>query len=397
MGTSTSAPPATATREPVLSRDLAALSLSFFLVFMGAGAFQQYLIRYLQGATGRAPTECSWVLATVYLSFLVWRLFAPHTIRWLGDRRAVLLGQLTYTLFVAFAAWAHHYWILIGAAVLWGWGASAMWIASSTQVLDSSARTRYGTASGVFYAATHLGQWLGVALLGGVLARYGWGGLLGVALAASLAGNLVALAVPQRHVPREVPRLGRVFGMLRSRESKLLAAILFISSFGFGLLLSGFATLLTPGSVAWVTSGFYGGRLVASWFGGAVSDRLGRQRVLVWGLGLAAAGMLVGLNTHSPWALFAAALSLGVQTGTVPVAAMALIGDMVDPRKRHLAFGAIYVWRDLGVAVAILGAQYIVRFVGGYGACFACFAALFAAGALLAMRLPMPTAAESRQ
>ncbi|MDH7570812.1 MAG: hypothetical protein QHJ73_14625, partial [Armatimonadota bacterium] len=59
-------------------------------------------------------------------------------------------------------------------------------------------------------------------------------------------------------------------------------------------------------------------------------------------------------------------------------------GDTIEPRFRHLAFGAIYVWRDLGVAAAILGAQYIVGFLGGYTACFVTFAALFAACAVAA-------------
>ncbi|NLC55556.1 MAG: MFS transporter [Armatimonadetes bacterium] len=387
MGTRTPAPPVAGPRAPVMSRDLGVLSTSFLLIFMGAGAFQQYLIRYLQEVTGRTPTECSWVLATVYLSFLVWRLFAAHTIRWLGDQRAIFLGQLTYTLFLVFAITAQSYWVLLAAASLWGWGASAMWIASSTQVLDASARTRYGSASGVFYAATHLGQWVGVVLLGYLLARHGWSALLWVAVGVSVAANAVALAVPRKYVARERPRMSKVFGVLRTRLSKLLAAILFVSSFGFGLLLSGFSTLLEPGALVWVTSGFYGGRLVSSWYSGWISDQLGRRGVLVWGFGLAAAGMLVGLKTDNLWALFTAALALGVQTGTVPVAAMAMIGDAVDSRQRHLAFGAIYVWRDLGVAVAILGAQYIVRFLGGYGICFALFALLFAACAVLASSL----------
>jgi len=381
----TVSPPA-AGREPVMSRDLAVLSASFFLIFMGAGAFQQYLIRFMKDVTGRSATECSWVLATIYLSFLVWRVLAAYTIRWLGDQRSIFLGQVTYTLFLVFAIFTREYWLLLAAAALWGWGASAMWIASSTQVLDASARTRYGSASGVFYAATHLGQWLGVILLGWLLTQGGWGPLLGVALGVSVLGNVVALAVPRKYVPREEPRISKVFGVLRSPESKALAILLFVSSARFGLILSLFGTLLSGQTLVWVTSGFYGGRLVSSWYAGSISDRLGRRGVLVAGFALAAAGMVCALQTGSPAALFVAALTLGVQSGTVPVAAMAMVGDFTEPSRRHMAFGAIYVWRDLGVALTILGAQQLVSRVG-QGVCFATFAVLFAVCALLSLGL----------
>lgn len=391
MNTSRPSTRATPVRQaPFMSRDLALLSSSFFLIFMGAGAVQQYLIRYLQEVTGRPPTQCSWVLATLYLSFLVWRLFAAHTIALLGDQRAIFLGQFTYTLFVLLAVSTRAFWVLLAAALLWGWGASAMWIASSTQVLDSTVRTRYGTASGLFYAATHLGQWLGVIGLGWVKGHFGWGALLWTAIGISLLANAVALAVPRKYVPREKPRISKVFGILRTRPAKALAVILFVSSFGFGLLLSGFSTLVEPASIAWVTSGFYGGRLISSWYSGPISDRLGRRGVLVWGFTLAAMGMVAGASAHRLWLFFVAALALGVQTGTVPVAAMALIGDWIEPSRRHLAFGALYVWRDLGVAVAILGSQYLLAILGGYRLCFGVFALLFALCAALSYSLREP-------
>ncbi len=390
--------PAPKTREPVMSPDLAVLSASFFLIFMGAGAVQQFMMPLVRELTGRADTQCSWVLATIYLSFLVWRVFAAYTIRWLGDQLSIFLGQVTYTLFVVCALLFHNYWVLLGAAALWGWGASAMWIASSTQVLDSSARTRYGSVSGVFLAAAHAGQMLGVVILGWARTHYGWDGLLWVALAISVAANAVALRVPRKYVPREKPRMSQLFGVLRSRHSKALAGILFVSSLGFGILLSGFSTLITdPSVLPKVTFGFYFARLISSWYSGFVSDRLGRRGVLVWGFSVAAVGMLFGLKTDSLWALFAAAAALGVQTGTVPVAAMAMVGDAIEPSRRHLAFGAIYVWRDLGVALAILGSQYIVRFLGGYTMCFGIFAILFAlcAGLSLAVKpAPKPAPAE---
>ena len=303
------------------------------------------------------------VLATIHLSFLVWRVLAAYTIRWLGDQRSIFLGQVTYTLFLVFAIFTREYWLLLAAAALWGWGASAMWIASSTQVLDASARTRYGSASGVFYAATHLGQWLGVILLGWLLTQGGWGPLLGVALGVSVLGNVVALAVPRKYVPREEPRISKVFGvppLAGEQGAGYPPLCLQRRIWADPQPLWHPAQWPDPGvghlRVLWR-------RLVSSWCAEA-SPTVWAGAVLVAGFALAAAGMVCALQTGSPAALFVAALTLGVQSGTVPVAAMAMVGDFTEPSRRHMAFGAIYVWRDLGVALTILGAQQLVSRVG---------------------------------
>ena len=69
------------------TRDLVVLSGVFFLVFAGAGSLQQYLIPYLEERAGWDPLWAPWSLATLYLSFTIWRLFAVHTIRRIGEHR----------------------------------------------------------------------------------------------------------------------------------------------------------------------------------------------------------------------------------------------------------------------------------------------------------------------
>jgi len=66
---------------------------------------------------------------------------------------------------------------------------------------------------------------------------------------------------------------------------------------------------------------------------------------------------------------------------------MALIGDSVRPERRHLAFGAIFVWRDLGVVIALLGGQFLRLRLGGVGPAFLLFGAIFLMCALLSTKL----------
>ena len=55
------------------SRDLVVLCLAFFFIFLGPAATQQFLIPHLAEQTGRSHAACSWILAAVYLSAVVWQ------------------------------------------------------------------------------------------------------------------------------------------------------------------------------------------------------------------------------------------------------------------------------------------------------------------------------------
>ena len=55
----------------------------------------------------------------------------------------------------------------------------------------------------------------------------------------------------------------------------------------------------------------------------------------------------------------------------------------LEPERRHLAFGALYAWRNLGVSAAILFGQGLRTWLGGDRAAFAAFACVLAACGLV--------------
>ena len=54
---------------------LVTLAFAFFCIFFGPAATQQFLIPIISKRTGLSSSVCSWVLASVYFSALVCRLF----------------------------------------------------------------------------------------------------------------------------------------------------------------------------------------------------------------------------------------------------------------------------------------------------------------------------------
>lgn len=373
-----------------LSRDLKVLSLAFFFIFMGA-SFQQFLIPYLQETTSWSSMKCSTILVMVYATFIFWRIFVSYSIPVLGDYLSIVLGSLTYSGFVAILYLTKQYHLLMFAAFVWGWGAASLWIVSSTQVLDAARESRYGMASGVFYAATHAGFAVGVMVLGRMGERFSKDAMLLSAFAAMVIGNIVMLFVPRKRVKRESD-IRVIFSMMRAAKVKIVGFFLFASSLGFGFLLGAFTGVAEgkENSFVYLANAaflFPFARFILSFLGGAISDKLGKAITLFLAFIISSLGLfLAGIWSNIVTAGFSA-FALGIQGGLVPVAAMAMIGDSAPAERRHLAFGALFVWRDLGVVVSVFLGQYLRLLLGGFRSCFLVFACIFLFCALLSVVL----------
>lgn len=101
-----------------------------------------------------------------------------------------------------------------------------------------------------------------------------------------------------------------------------------------------------------VMGAFGAGALIAAMYGGHLADRVGRRVVMLVSLfGGAAILMLFG-SLRSPGALLTASAVFAFITEMYRPAASAMIGDLVEPKRRSHAFGLMYVSINLGFAVA---------------------------------------------
>jgi MFS family permease len=371
--------------------DLWVLSAAFFFIFMGTGALQQLLIPYLQQTTTWGAVRASLVLATVYIGFLFWRLFAGYSIRALGDYWAVFTGAAMYTIFSLVVLLYPHLWALIVAAFAWSWGAALLWITSSAHVLDAAKREHYGRDSGIFYAATHVGFLAGLIMLQALLNRRGGQAMLLGAISATGLGTLVCLFVPRRDFPRELPRLSGVLRLAFGGAGRNIALIQFAAATAYGLLLGVFASSIKAdygiGAVAAITMSFYILRAIVSPFVGALSDRLGRARMLSGAFAISAVALIVPIAYRSAATLAFAAAVLGALTAAVLAGILAFVGDSAKSTERQATIAGMYVWRDLGTGVTILLGQYLSVLFGGFQVAFAIFAVTFAVCAWLSLRL----------
>lgn len=110
-------------------------------------------------------------------------------------------------------------------------------------------------------------------------------------------------------------------------------------------------TLAQIGILAAIYPAVWGASQIAT---GALSDRVGRKWLIVWGMWLQAGGIAVTALANDFTAFGTGAMLLGVGTAMVYPTLLAAICDVAHPAWRASAVGVYRLWRDLGYAVGAL-------------------------------------------
>ncbi|MGQ0484922.1 MAG: MFS transporter [Hyphomicrobiales bacterium] len=122
-------------------------------------------------------------------------------------------------------------------------------------------------------------------------------------------------------------------------------------------------------------------------FTGALSDRIGRKRLIAGGMWVQAAGIGI-VAVSSSFAGFAlGGVLLGVGTAMVYPTLLAAIGDVAHPTWRASAVGVYRLWRDLGYAIGAVVAGVTADWFGLGAALWVVAALTFGSGLIVAIRM----------
>jgi len=120
---------------------------------------------------------------------------------------------------------------------------------------------------------------------------------------------------------------------------------------------------------------------------GALSDRVGRKWLIVWGMWVQAIGIGVVVLAVGFAGFATGAALLGVGTAMVYPTLLAAIGDVAHPSWRASSVGVYRLWRDLGYAIGALLAGVIADALGLPAAMWAVAGLTFASGVVVALRM----------
>jgi MFS family permease len=120
---------------------------------------------------------------------------------------------------------------------------------------------------------------------------------------------------------------------------------------------------------------------------GALSDRVGRKRLITSGMGVQAVGIGIVATARSFGGFAAGAVLLGLGTAMVYPTLLAAIGDVAHPSWRASSIGVYRWWRDSGYAVGALLTGVTADLVGVSAAMWLVAALTFASGLIAAWRM----------
>ena len=202
---------------------------------------------------------------------------------------------------------------------------------------------------------------------------------------AKLAGGPEAAAVPtQREVFARTSLLDKNLssisqaGLINNLNDGMAWGLfpLFFAAAGLGLREIGWLAAIYPG--VWG---------ITQLFTGALSDKIGRKWLIVFGMWTQAGGIGVTALSSSFPGFAAGGVLLGLGTAMVYPTLLAGIGDVAHAQWRASAVGVYRLWRDLGYAIGALLAGVVADALGLSAAIWIVAAVTFASGLVAAVRM----------
>lgn len=348
------------------------------------------------GATG---VIIGFSVAAYWISRIVMEIPSGFVSQRFGYYRSMAVGLGLNVVGTALSAYAVNPIQFVLARALMGIGAPLFFAVATTFVLNLFDAERRGGAMGIFQGIEFAGTIVGSTFSGYVVSVFDF--RLSFLFSAGLILIALILVVVPPHIRSESVRMTASSSLSLSamREVFWNRRLLIVSSATFaefimstGILMTVFPLYASEGlgfsltSIGLLMGSRSVGFVVAMFSMGAISDRVGRKPVLLFGVG-ATAVLIAVLNFVSSFVgLVAAFFLLGITTGAIWIVCPVLAAEAVEPHQRGAAIGTYRTFFDLG---SILGPIVMSAVMEGYGIapCFYLASALLFANLVPVLRL----------
>ena len=326
-----------------------------------------------------------------------------------GRKSVLVLGWLIAAPVPFLLMWAPTWnWILFANALL-GMSQGLTWSTTVIMKIDLVGSKQRGLAMGLNEFAGYVALAASALATGWIAAHYGLRPqpfYLGVVfVVVGLVLSAVLVSETSHHVAHEsalldteptggIPTSREVFWRTTLRDPNLssVSQAGLVNNLNDGMAWGLFPLVFATAGMDLAQVGMLAAIYPATWgFGqlvtGALSDRIGRKPLIVWGMWIQAAGIVVMAVVHEFMGFVVGALLLGIGTAMVYPALLAAIGDVAHPSWRASAVGVYRLWRDLGYAIGALLAGLTADAFGLSAAMWLVAALTFVSGVVSATRM----------
>jgi MFS family permease len=344
-----------------------------------------------------AETEFGLASKSAVLSFVatfgivkaITNFFAGRLSDQYGRKHVLLAGWLAGLPVPFLVIWAPTWSWIVAANVLLGLNQGLAWSTTVIMKIDLVGPKQRGLAMGLNEFAGYLAVAFAALATGYVAQAYGlrpepfYIGI--VCAAAGLVLSLVFVQDTHQHVAVEVhsdattstgfhpehqPSIRQVFGAsVRDPALGVASQAGLVNNLNDGLAWGLFPLFFAGrgldvaqiGVLSFIYPAVWG--VVQLWTG-AISDRMGRKRLIAGGMLLQGTALAAIAIIHGFWPWIGATALLGIGTAMVYPTLLAAVADVAPPRWRGSAVGAYRFWRDSGYAVGAVLAGTLADFFG---------------------------------
>jgi MFS family permease len=326
-----------------------------------------------------------------------------------GRKSVLVLGWVAATPVPFLLMWAPSWnWILF-ANVLLGVSQGLTWSTTVIMKIDLVGARQRGLAMGLNEFAGYAALAASALATGWIAAHYGvrpqpfYLGVVFVLIGLLL--SVVLVHETHHHVAHESALLGTrpAAGIPTSREVFWRTTLLdpnlssvsqagLVNNLNDGMAWGLFPLVFAAAEMDLAQVGMLAAIYPATWsvaqlVTGALSDRIGRKPLIVWGMWIQAVGIAVMTVVHEFTGFVVGAAWLGIGTAMVYPTLLAAIGDVAHPSWRASAVGVYRLWRDLGYAIGALVAGLTADAFGLSAAMWLVAALTFVSGVVSATRM----------
>ncbi|MBN1382420.1 MAG: MFS transporter [Deltaproteobacteria bacterium] len=334
------------------------------LAFFGSMSFLLAVFPLYVVKIGGDESDIGVVIGAFTLPIVILSPFVGRAADEWGRKGLMLAGAAIFFVAAILYNFVGSLLLLITLRIFHGSGLSMFNTASSAYVADIAPIERRGEAMGYFGMVSNLALAVAPALGVIVVNQYSFTTLFILSAFSALTALATTAVLRDKYRP-PVTSTGRPHSALFQKAAIFPSLVMTSLSVTWGAVVSFFILLAMERSIhnpGYFFTAYAVVLIVSRTIAGILSDRLGREAVIIPGLAMAAFGMWTLCAADSMSMLLVVALIYGIGFGAAQPTLMAFTVDRVGDEGRGSAMGMLGASFDVGIAIGSIILGFVLQY-----------------------------------